>query len=64
MFLRQGSHRNPALQSEWNTHGEQALQFEILEQIDDDTLPMAVRDLLKEKLRHWAKELNAQTLLP
>ena len=63
-MLRTGSNRNPALLAEWNTHGEQAFQFEILETLDDDVLPMAMRDLLKEKKSHWMGQLNAKPLMP
>jgi hypothetical protein len=63
-FLRHGNHDNPALQAEWNTHGEPAFQYEILEKLDDDVSLLAVNDLLKEKKRHWAAQLGAQTLSP
>lgn len=62
--LRMGMHRDQALQSEWNTHGEAAFEYDILEKLDEDLAPMAVADLLKEKARVWAARLNAPTLLP
>jgi hypothetical protein len=34
-FLRHRYHHNKALQAEWNTHGEEAFQYEILEQLDE-----------------------------
>ena len=58
--LNHGSHRNHALQSAWNGHGEPAFHFEVLEQLDDDVAEFAMRDLLKEKHRAWVAELNAQ----
>ena len=62
--LRHGSHHNKALQAEWNIHGEQAFQYEILEKLDDDLSPIGLRDLLKEKRRNWKTQLGAQTLSP
>jgi hypothetical protein len=61
-FLRHGNHHNKALQAEWNTHGDEAFQYEILEKLDDDLAPIGVSDLLKEKKRHWTAQLGAQTL--
>jgi len=62
--LRQGLHRNPALQEEWNAHGESAFSYEVLEKLDDDLAPMAWRDLLKDKRKEWAERLGAQTITP
>jgi hypothetical protein len=62
--LRLGMHRDHALQTEWNTHGEAAFEYDILEKLGDDLAPMAVSDLLKEKARKWAARLNAPVLLP
>ena len=60
--LKHASHRNKALQAEWDAHGEQAFQYEILDKLDDDVHPLAVRDLLKERKSHWAAKLGAHTL--
>lgn len=60
--LKIGSPRNPSLQKEWNQHGEAAFEFEILEKLADDVSALALPDLLKEKKRDWAVQLNAQTL--
>jgi len=57
--LRIGTHLNRALQAEWNAQGEPAFQFEILEKLDDDVLPLAIPDMLKEKHAHWVAELGA-----
>lgn len=62
--LRLGMHRDHALQTEWNTHGEAAFQYKVLETLDGDVAAMAVADLLKEKARAWAARLNAPMLLP
>jgi hypothetical protein len=60
--LRLGNHYNKSFQAESNVHGEQAFEFEILEKLKDDEPPIGVRDLLKEKKRHWITQLNAQAL--
>ena len=62
--LRTGSFRNVALQAEWVRHGEKAFHFDILETLDDDVLPIALRDVLKEKKLRWVTQLGAQPLLP
>jgi hypothetical protein len=62
--LRQGQHQDRALQAEWNTHGEAAFDYEVLEKLEDDVLPMTISDLLNEKMREWAARLGAPTLLP
>ena len=60
--LRNGSHRDQALQDEWTTHGETAFQFEVLEKLDDDLSPMEVADRLKEERLHWIALLKALPL--
>jgi len=61
--LRMGAHRDPGLQADWNTFGEAAFRFDVLETLDEDVVAIAVSDLLKEKKRHWAGQLGASTLL-
>jgi hypothetical protein len=61
--LRLGSHQNKELQAEWNNNGEPAFQYEILETLDQDLQPLAVRDLLKETQRRWVEQLSAGALL-
>lgn len=58
--LKQGSHLNRVLQAAWNAHGEAAFRFEVLETLDDDVNPLLVKDALRERLEHWAKELGAR----
>ena len=60
--LREGRHRDTALQAAWKDRGENAFRFEILETLDDDVLPLAVKDLLHEKKLQWAAKLKAQSL--
>jgi hypothetical protein len=63
-LLRYGQHRDRGLQAEWNAHGESAFRYDVLETVDADASPFGIGDLLKEKKRHWAGRLGAQTLLP
>lgn len=60
--LRQGGHRDQQLQQEWDLHGEEAFEYEILEKLDDDVCLMAVSDLLKEKKLDWAAKLGARMI--
>jgi hypothetical protein len=60
--LRQGNHQDSVLQKEWNTYGEQAFLYEILEKLDDDLSPIGVSDLLKEKKLQWVAQLGARKL--
>jgi len=62
--LRNGGHINKGLQAEWNTHGESAFRYEVLEKLDDDLSTMAWRDLLKDKRKEWVAKLGAQTITP
>jgi hypothetical protein len=61
--LRMGQHHDRPLQAEWHAHGEAAFQYDVLETLKDDVVPMAIADLLKEKTREWAARLGAPTLL-
>ena len=63
-FLRQGRHRDQALQTCWNDHGEASLAFETLETLGDDVPEMAVRGELKSAAARWAAEIGARPLLP
>jgi hypothetical protein len=60
--LREGLHRDKSLQTEWNTHGENLFQLEVLETLDDDVIPLGVKDLLKEKKSKWTAQLGAKAL--
>lgn len=52
--LRQGLHRNKALQAEWKAQGESSFRFEVLEVLPEDTPEMNLRDMLAERKRAWA----------
>jgi hypothetical protein len=60
--LRNGSHLEGSLQTEWDSHGESAFQFEILEAIENEIHPMEIDGLLKEKKLDWVTRLGAQPL--
>lgn len=55
--LNSGRHLDRSLQAEWTRFGESAFEFVILETLKEDLLPLAVKDLLKEKKRLWAEQL-------
>ena len=55
--LNSGRHLDRSLQQEWNRLGEDAFEYVILEPLKEDVLPLAVKDLLKEKKRQWEEEL-------
>ena len=60
--LRLGNHQEKSLQEEWNAHGENVFQYEIVEKLAEDVSPIEVYDLLKEKRRHWVAHLSADPL--
>ena len=53
-----------SIQAEYAAHGQEAFNFEVLEKLDQDTIPMAVKDLLRERKRHWLTQANARPLWP
>jgi hypothetical protein len=63
-FLRQGRHRDRALQECWTAHGEASIVFETLETLPDDVPEVAVRDELKSSAARWVAQLGARPLLP
>ena len=60
--LKNNGFPNKDLQSLWNTHGESAFKYEILETIDDDN-PLLIDGLLKEHTDLWRTELKADALI-
>jgi hypothetical protein len=62
--LRNGLHTNKQLQAEWNTHGESAFRYEVLEKLEDDLEQMTWRDLLKDKRKEWVARLGALAITP
>jgi hypothetical protein len=62
-MLRTGGHPNKAVQAAWNTHGEAAFAYEIVEALSSDSLTsMGLRDLMKTRERHWRDALGAGVL--
>lgn len=61
--LRNGSHREASLQSEWNASSESAFEYQILEKLDRDVHPLEVDDLLKADKKKWVERLEARPLL-
>ena len=60
--LRMGGFPGKSLQQAWNTHGEAAFAFDVLEEIRDDNASM-IPLRLKEREAHWRKELGAAALV-
>ena len=64
-LIRSGdAQMDKSVKIEFTTHGREAFTFEILEKLDDDLLPMEVRDQLKARKLHWKAQLNSKTLWP
>jgi hypothetical protein len=61
--LRQGMHRDAALQAAWRTHGADTFTFEIVDELDEDEPAYARDRILKERLAHWGEALEASPLL-
>lgn len=61
--LRMGSHIDKGLQAEWNSHGESAFTFEVLEELDEDVADLNRRDELKAMRERWVAKLSAKALL-
>jgi len=60
--LRMGSHRTPELQRAWAAHGEQDFSLETLERLEDEELAYVRDALLKERVQHWRRKLNASAV--
>jgi hypothetical protein len=58
--LRIGGHINKALQTAWNTHGAEAFTFEVIETFPEDTPAMLLKDMLRDRQKHWQRELGAR----
>jgi len=61
--LRMGSHRNRALQKDWNEAGPEAMSFEIVEVFPDEATGFGLENLTKERRRFWLEELKAEPCL-
>ncbi len=56
--LNLGKYRNKSLQTSWNTNGEAAFTYEVVEDIDDAN-EHAISRLMDARAEHWRTELNA-----
>jgi hypothetical protein len=64
-LLRNGDVQlDKSIQAEFQLHGQEAFSYEVLETLDEDVAPMAMRDLLKERKLYWMVQLRARTLWP
>lgn len=57
--LRNGMHHNKAMQAAWNSRGEAAFRFEVLETFAEDLPLMELRDLMRSRQKYWIQELGA-----
>jgi hypothetical protein len=55
---------DPPIGAQFQEHGRDVFSFEILEKLEDDVTPMAVRGLLKDKKAEWVGKLGARRLSP
>jgi len=63
--LRHGdAQMDKSIAAEFHEHGREAFSYEILETLDEDVIPMAIRDLLKDRKIHWLAQLGARKLSP
>lgn len=61
--LRNKLHQAKSLQELWNSQGESAFEYEMVDRLDEDVHAMEIDDLLKQRRSDWATRLNAQQLL-
>lgn len=57
--LRHQANPHRSLQAAWREHGPDAFTFEILERIGEEEIAYVRERLLKDRLAHWATELQA-----
>ncbi len=60
--LRQGGHPCRSLQAAWTAHGPDGVTFEECERLEEEDTPYIRDALLKERVVHWRKELNAEAV--
>lgn len=59
-----GPHTEKSMLTEFQTHGRDKFTYKVLETLDQDVEPIALRDLLKEKKLHWMAQLGARAISP
>ena len=60
--LRQGAGTPASLQAAWRENGADAFRFEVLEELDDETLVYGRDRMLKERRAHWCETLGAEPI--
>ena len=60
--LKMKSATPESLQAAWDTHGEAAMTFEAIEQIDEKDIAFSQRATLLERRDAWAAELGATVI--
>lgn len=60
--LRQGNGPWRSLQASWRAHGADAFTLEIVERIANEDIAYLRDSLLKDRLAHWAGELEAEPI--
>ena len=64
-LLRNGDvQADKAAVAEFREQGQEAYTYEVMEELDEDVAEMSVRDLLKEKKKHWLSQLSARPWWP
>lgn len=51
-------------EAEFREYGPDMFSYEVLEKLDEDVAETAIRDLLRERKRHWLATLSARPLWP
>lgn len=60
--LRHHTCRNRSLQAAWRAHESETWTFEVVEQLDEETLPYLRHRLLSERLAYWCPRLSADPI--
>jgi hypothetical protein len=60
--LRNGMHFNKGMQASWSLNGAESFSFGVLETFDEDMPPMLLKDALRDRQKHWTKELDAKQI--
>jgi hypothetical protein len=58
--LNNGGHPNRDLLARWKERGEAAFSFEVIEALEPESSAVLLTSLLRDRLVHWVKLLNAQ----
>lgn len=61
-ILTGGNHMNRSLQGEWNSHGAEAFDYNVVEKVGEDISDLRVGDVLKALKDQWIARLGAHPL--